>query len=822
MTTTKINILHDGSFDIATGKSRREMNWKNREMLWSELVEKLSVTHRTAETYQEYLASKKIRQDEIKDIGGFVGGYLNKGRRLKGSIVHRQLITLDIDFAKEDIWDNFTMLYDCAAVLYSTHKHHAESPRYRLIIPLDRQVMADEYMALSRKIAGILGIENFDHTTFQPTRLMYWPSTSKDGEYVFEFQDGPWLNADEILATYHNWMDSSEWPVSDREGTIIDKAMKKQGDPLEKRGIVGAWCRTYTIHEVIELFLQDVYEPCDIEGRYTFKEGSTAAGLITYDDKFAYSHHGTDPVSGKLCNAFDLVRIHKYGLKDEDAREGTPGNKLPSYIAMEQFCTRDDKVKKQIGHEKTNDAKDDFSIETAEIIESDDGEWRSKLDVDRKGNYYPTIDNIVIILENDPVFKNSIAFDEFEQRPVFKRNLPWRKVTEGTRFLTDRDDHNIEHYLEKVYQISATKLEKALSVVYEKHLYHPVRTYLEKLDWDGEERVDSILIDYMGAEDNEYIRGVIRKTLVAAVARVFEPGVKFDHVLTLVGEEGKRKSSLLKKLGRQWFTDTFNLHMLQGKEGYEQIRGVWFIEISELSGMARAEVERVKGFISAQEDRYRQAYGRKVENFPRQCVFFGTTNKTDFLKGQTGNRRFWPVKINADAATKDVFRDLTDDEVDQVWAEAVLLYQKGEPLYLTGDLEQLARYIQKNHTEEHPWTGIVRDFLEKKLPKTWNKMNRYERIEFLYGEDALEAKGEIVRTRVCVAEIWDEALRRKDPIDERNTIAIRGIMRSFDDWQESDGLLRFGIYGPQRRGYIRNGFDEFEAEKSVTNAVTEV
>jgi putative DNA primase/helicase len=168
-----LKIHHDATIEIATGRSRHEKNWKNKELLWSDLVTKLSVTHRTPESHSEYLSSKRNRQDEIKDVGGFVGGYLTGGRRKAGSVMHRQLITLDIDAGKPGIWDDFTLMYDCAAVIYSTHKHSAETPRIRLIIPLDRPVMPDEYVAIGRRIAGEMGIEMFDNTGFQPERLMY-------------------------------------------------------------------------------------------------------------------------------------------------------------------------------------------------------------------------------------------------------------------------------------------------------------------------------------------------------------------------------------------------------------------------------------------------------------------------------------------------------------------------------------------------------------------------------------------------------------------------------------------------------------------------
>ncbi|MFA9212971.1 MAG: hypothetical protein ACEQSR_03890 [Candidatus Methylacidiphilales bacterium] len=210
------------------------MNWRNKEMLWSELVEKLSETHYTAETHAEYLAAKKPRQDEIKDVGGFCGGFLTGGRRKASNVLHRQLLTLDIDFGNTSFWEDLTLIYGAAAVVYSTHKHSPDSPRLRLIMPLDRPVRPDEYEAIARRIAGVLNIELFDPTTFQPERLMYWPSTSKEAVYEFQYQDGVWLNADEILATYRDWQDSSEWPVSKRVDKILQRSMQKQGDPLEK------------------------------------------------------------------------------------------------------------------------------------------------------------------------------------------------------------------------------------------------------------------------------------------------------------------------------------------------------------------------------------------------------------------------------------------------------------------------------------------------------------------------------------------------------------------------------------------------------------
>lgn len=803
-----MNLKHNGIISIATGRSRKELNWKNKDWQWSDLLQKLGTTHRTAETYAEYLSSKKPRQDEIKDVGGFFGGFLAGGKRRNGSVLNRQLITLDIDFAKAGLWDDFTMLYDQAACVYSTHKHCADSPRLRLIMPLDRPVATDEYEAIARRIAGNLDIEVFDHTTFQAERLMYWPSTAKDGEYVFEYQDGPWISADEVLASYHDWKDSSEWPVSVKVDKIVQRDIAKQGDPLEKTGIIGAFCRSYSIHEAIDAFLQDVYEPCAIDGRYTYSGGSTAAGLITYDDKFAYSHHGTDPASGKLCNAFDLVRIHKYSLKDEDAKEGTPPSKLPSFSAMTEMALKDAKVKQQFGEDQLSSALADFgSVE----LRKEDTEWLRTLEYDKKGVPLSTIDNIVKILENDVHLNNNIAYDAFEQRAVFKRKLPWRKVTHKDRYITDRDDDNIEHYIESVYGLSTSKLDKAMSVLYERHKFHPVRDYLQSLYWDGTPRVDSLFIDYIGAEDNPYTRAVTRKTLVAAVARVMQPGCKFDYMLVFVGKQGIGKSSLIGKLGKEWYSDSFAT--VQGKEAYEQIQGVWLVEMAELSGLRKADIETTKHFVSKREDRFRVAYGKRVENFPRQCIFFGSTNKTDFLRDPTGNRRFWPISI--EQPKQNVFSGLTEEVVDQVWAEAVQLYKDGEELYLSKDMEELAFKVQERHSERDDRAGIIERYLDKLLPVSWEEKNIFEKREYLRGDDSIQEKGTIRRNRVCAAEIWCEAFELKQGDMNAHSIRfIHDILRGIDGWTEFKNKQRFGQYGIQR-GYYRDGSFFEVTDKSV-------
>lgn len=362
----------NGSFDISTGRNRKETHWKKTRLTWGELINKLRKTHRTSEGQAEYMTYSKERQADIKDVGGFVGGELAGGRRLKNNILNRQLITLDVDYADPDFWEKLQQWFVETAVLYSTHKHTPEKPRLRLIMPLLEPVKPDEYEAIARWIAGVLNIELFDDTTFEPHRLMYWPSTSKDGEYLFRYQDGKAIDGRAILKNeYQNWKDESQWPVSNRVDKIINREIKKQSDPLEKPGILGAFCRARTVQETIKEFLSEVYTPLT-EDRYTYSEGSAAGGLKIYDDKFAYSHHSTDPISGLLCNAFDLVRIHKFGSRDEGLSKETPLNKLPSFIAMIDFAAKDKLVKKQIEEDRWLEIEEDFEKYALEPLDTQD------------------------------------------------------------------------------------------------------------------------------------------------------------------------------------------------------------------------------------------------------------------------------------------------------------------------------------------------------------------------------------------------------------------------------------------------------------------
>ena len=789
-----IELQHDIELEIAVAPRRFAKKWTNKRYTWQDLVNRCSRTKRTEETIKQYLKMSRDEQANIKDVGGFVGGFINGGARKTENITYRTLATLDIDYGTPEVWDEFTSQYACAALLYSTHKHTQEKPRYRLVIPFNRHVTPQEYEPICRRIAYNIGIELFDITTYQLPRLFYWPSTSKNGDFVFEYQDGLPLNADEMLGTYIDWRNCADWPTSLREGEVISREIRKVGDPMEKPGLIGAFCRSYTIEEVIETMLSDVYEPTTHEGRYTYRLGSVAAGLVCYEGKFAYSNHETDPASRMLCNAWDLVRIHKFGHLDEGSRI-TDINKLPSQNAMGQFAAGDDRVKKIVTSERLKEADDMF----ANVQEEPDDDWMQKLDLDKSGHVKTSAKNIICVLENDPALKGHLWHNEFTGFDSVRGGLPWNP---DAKTWGSRDDANLRIYFEERYAITGKdRIKDAKDAVLTKHRFHPVREYLEGLKWDGTPRLDTLLIDYLGADDNELTRAMTRKHFTAAVYRVMQPGCKYDYCLIFTGAEGIGKSTLLNVMGGEWYSDS--LTTMEGKTGMESLRGAWIIELGELSSIKRSDVESVKSFITRQIDTYRAAYDSVVEPRPRQCIFCGTTNENYFLKGDTGNRRFWVVNVRPTEVNQTEIAEAIRAVRDQVWAEAVVRYNEGEKLYLPKDLEKQARERQQAHNDDadDPLRDLLQVFLDKKLPSDWATWDIPRRRAYFNNSDPLEAVGVVQRERVCVAEFICEQMQRNMADKEYKYLARRIVtmLNDLPGWEKS-GTSRHAValYGVQR------------------------
>lgn len=799
-------LINDRQIIISAAGSRKATQWPAQTLYWSELIEKLHTPTRSTETLAEYLRLPKSEQDDLKDVGGFVAGPLTGNRRKANNVAGRDILTLDLDNIQPGNTQDTLRRIDglgCAYAVYSTRKNEGAKPRLRILIPLNRMVTVDEYEPLARKLASIIGIELCDPTTFEASRLMYWPSCCVDSTYVFQFGDKPFLDADGMLAMYNDWRNVAEWPEVPGAQQAHVKLAAKQGNPIEKTGVVGAFCKIYDIYKAIDTFLPGEYTPCDDgSGRYTFTGGSTTGGAVVYDDgNFLYSHHATDPAGGKLVNAFDLVRLHKFSEMDNDAKIDTPTNKLPSYTAMCQFAVNDTYVATLINQERYEKATQDFNSPPGE---NDTANWISKLAVSTTtGLPAKTTDNILIILENDPLLKDKLAFDEFANRGLVLGALPWNNGTKRRQW-TDVDDAGLRHYLEHTYSITGKdRIFDATALCAHKNTINDVREYINNLEWDGVKRLDTILIDYLGAKDTPYTRAVIRKSLSAAVARVMNPGCKYDYMPIISGPQGIGKSTLLRLLGKRWYSDS--LTTFEGKEASEMLQGTWINELGELNGLSKSETNSVKQFLSRTEDIYREPYGRRTGCYPRRCVFFGTTNDSEFLKDRTGNRRFWPIDVGLQPVTKDVFTEL-EEELDQIWAEAFTRWQLGEKLYLTGEVETESMVEQEAHRESNAKEGIIREFVERPVPLNWDKRTIGERRLYWSGEFGRETAntGDTVeRDRVCAAEIWCECLGGDLKFMKRNdSLEINGILANMKGWQRQNSTFRYGCYGPQK-GFVK-------------------
>lgn len=493
-------------------------------------------------------------------------------------------------------------------------------------------------------------------------------------------------------------------------------------------------------------------------------------------------------------NSFDVVRIHKFGSLDAKADPDADPAKLPSFKAMQEFAVQDDKVKIQLAKERVHLAQAEFEEEVT------DEDWQTLLELDKQGKVKDTLNNIATIVRHDPNLK-SIVFNEFKSSIDVIGDIPWTQVKPGW---ADADVANAKLYFEKVYGIwSPTKFKDALlAVVSAERQYHPIKDYFATLQWDGVERLDALLIDYLGADDTPYVRAVTRKTLTAAVARVYEPGVKFDSILVLNGPQGVGKSTFFALLGRQWYSDSLSISDMKDKTAAEKLQGYWILELGELAGIKKVDVETVKSFVTRTDDKFRQSYGIVVESHPRTCIIVGSTNSEGgFLRDITGNRRFWPVHVTGKGAHHPW--EMTD--IDQIWAEAIERYHQGEELFLSGSVAAEAYARQQDAMESDDREGIVADYLDTLLPEGWDKMDLYQRRSFLGGSEfgGVPATGTVRRERVCIMEIWCECFgKERQNLKRTESYEVESILNKIPGWKRyegnASGKMRIPGYGVQK------------------------
>ena len=770
---------------IAVANTRKAKTWNNRVTTWEAFIERLSTTQKTIETIEEFLAMKRGEQDEIKDVGGYVMGHLKQGKRRAGSVLCRSCVTLDMDFATPGIMEHVRKKLPYKGCAYGTHKYTPDKPRLRQVYPLSRDVTEEEYEPIARMLAKLVGMDYFDDSTYEANRLMYWPSTPSNVEYYFEARDGELVDPDKILAMYDDWRDISTWPTSSRQSAVMKQTIKRQADPLTKDGIVGVFCRTYDIREVIEHFLSDLYEPSAMEGRYDYIPGEGSAGVQIFDDKFVFSHHATDPAYGKLLNGFDLVRVHRFEGDDSAA----------SFKAMAEFATSQDEVKQTIAAEREEAARMDFG----------DDDWKMHLRYGRNEGLENSVWNLLLILRNDPAYAN-FAYNEMARMIEVTGPVTWERP-DGNRYWLDSDTDGLKSELDIHYTCFSTRNhDVAFSRVAMERRFNPLRDYLDGLpDWDGVERIPELLIRYMKADDTEYVRTVTKKTFTAAVARIYQPGIKFDCMLVLDGEQGIGKSTLFKELaGEEYFSDSLQLSDMDSKAAAEKIQGFWICEIAELAGMKKADIEKVKSFLSSSDDKFRPSYGKTVESHPRQGIMVASVNgDRGYLRDITGNRRFWVVKLHQTEQVKTF--EFSEEDRDQIWAEAKCYFQAGEKLYLEGALVEDAAEVQRDAMEEDERQGMVEVYLETLLPENWNDMDLYARRAYLHNiDDPTITRGSVRRETVSNVEIWCECYCKPlSDLKPSDSYAIMALMEKVDGWKRSKTRKRMPIYG-QQRVYVRD------------------
>lgn len=386
------------------------------------------------------------------------------------------------------------------------------------------------------------------------------------------------------------------------------------------------------------------------------------------------------------------------------------------------------------------------------------------LDFDGKGVPLASIDNFLQVLENDPYF-SGLKFNMLTYAP--------EQVRDGvTHRWLDSDDAETRHYIEKKYKFhSQQKCDDALRIVFAKNQYHPIRDLIDTFQWDGEERIEHFLHRWTNCEDTPYTREVSRLIFAGGIHRLYNPGCKFDDMPVLIGtKQGEGKSTLVRWLALEdeYFTE---VNEFDGQRGIESLEGAWICEVSELLALTKTkEQEAVKSFLTRLNDRYRMPFDKRVTDHPRQCLFIGTTNKEQFLTDKTGNRRFYPVKVNQSGYELFDHKDEIQAYIRQCWAEAHAKFIAGElKPYADRDLVSVIRQKQAEAVEDDYRVGMIEDYLDN-------------------------------HNEVCVLEIWQNALKMGDfsKPTKKDSVEIGLIMQSMPEWVKQPKVRRFEDYGVQR------------------------
>lgn len=815
----------------------------------------------TNERFRDFLKLPDKDQTHLKSVAGwFYRTQVDGPVRNRGSGLPSDLVTLDLDYATPEFLRSLTEGEVCTEwewFMHSSRRHTEEKPRLRLFVILAEPVPNDLYGPVSRIIAQQFDpdMEHVDKVSFRPAQMMFMPTISKDGEFVFHENSGDLLDWSELLDVYEatkgDWRDITQLPQV--PGENAREVAEKAEDPTEKKGVVGDFCRAYNVMEAIDAFDLPYTEVDDYSGkpRYTYTGGTTTNGAEVQDDGlFLYSHHGSDPCSDMLVNAFDLVRIHKFGEKDEKFDpDGKPMRQRPSFKAMVEFLENDEKYKAQViksrydldainddfaeamdelGKEPEFDDDDEIEAlvgvmpekeeETVKINRDDAADlgprtqkrkkkgpppkdWIQSLQLTQDGVIIANAPNVAKIIQNDKRTRDSVEFNEFTERLVSRHPLRTKMDFVPEFHIADpingdvwEDIHDmaVRAMIESEngpgktgygFKVSDRDMTTGVELAARQSRFHPVQEYFESLEPTWPSVAESLFIDFMGCPDTPYHREAAKLFLVGAVARIYEPGHKFDFVPILSGAQGKRKSTFCRILACDWAGE-LKANFSDENKLVEQMNGCFIMEMPELGSISRSQVEDVKAFVSATESHVRLAWARRSKVYKRQCVFIGSTNDDQYLIDTTGNRRFWPIKVETDMIDTDKLLR----QRNSIWASAVTIYKEMRAAQPEGNL---------NLSFSNPEAVAEANELQEEA-RVMSDSDHYAELIFPWLNakitDDVEGFGELKRRKmVTPSEVWTSALlmsNKASPTDLR--VLGRAIIAC--GWKKGAKNVRIGSY----------------------------
>lgn len=715
--------------------------------------------------------------------------------RKRSAVVDRSAIVLDADYPEADFLDKVQDSFPYAALIHSTWSHTELNPRYRLIIPLDRPVERDDYERVAQVLMEDFGVSQFDASAAIPNQFSYLPAAEDPDQFEALVLPGQPLPLDSLADR-----------VPTYEGRPRPHINRKKRDPFELPGIVGAFNRVYDDwDELIETF--DLPYTAEGEGRYRFNgtHGAAGAGPIADMPGLWYSHHANDPAAHVACSAFDLVRIHQHGHLDEDAAPDTPVNRLPSYGAASTAAQADGEVEAEAERHSSaqisEDLRDAFGGDNAWDGEDGDGEdstggdpldtqWLGRLQRNaRDSSIRDTMHNWDLLVAHDPVLR-SLWFNDLTANVHADVFPPGRSAPDGVLNTAARD--SVRSYLERTYagfKPSAARVDQVINDTSMARRRNLVRTWIEELpEWDGTPRVETSM---PGVEPTPHSRMVLRKALVGAIARIMDPGCKWDHVLVLTGKEGLYKTTWVEKMANGW-SDT--LGAIDNKDTLLRMRSKWIMVAEEGHSLRKADNDAIKEFITRREDSYRTPYDRAPATYKRHNVIWMTTNDQTFLRRAEGNRRFLVLNVTRRFPAKV----LTDEYIEQVWAEALYLYNNGEALFLSDEEAQMASSEREAYTEEDAQLGDISEYLETRVDGDWGEMFPEQRMRWLADvREGFRAEGDHAITEVCTRQIWAEAFGQTRPPQRKDLLEITTVMQRMPGWTRAPGRKRIKGYGQQ-------------------------